>query len=375
MKPRTQPTHTLRKWLTPGLGVKRWLLLLFLGVTILALGFALMLLQLFRSYPIPPVEFILTLGGSPPWIRALIAGVIGAVMVGLALTRIGQAIFTPLDIGSRDIVDAMMEYRQRGRGPKVVAIGGGTGLPTLLRGLTAHTSNITAIVTVADDGGSSGRLRRDLGVLPPGDIRNNLAALARDENLMTQLFQYRFGEGGLEGHSFGNLFITALSGVTGSFEQALIESSRVLAVPGECCLHALRRDAHGRSARGADQQCGASRASPPSGGARRDRAGLPEARQRPRMLPTPCVLSSPPTWSSSGRGALHQHPANLLVQGIGEAVRHSQALRVYATSPPRRARQTATAWRTTSAPSSGTSAPACLTSCWPTIASSTPVKI
>jgi uncharacterized cofD-like protein len=117
--------------------------------------------------------------------------------------------------------------------PRVVAIGGGTGLATLLRGLKAHTPHITAIVTVADDGGSSGRLRRDLGLLPPGDFRNCIAALADDEALITQLFQYRFGQGeGLNGHSFGNLFITALAAVTGSFERAILEASRVLAVQG-----------------------------------------------------------------------------------------------------------------------------------------------
>jgi uncharacterized cofD-like protein len=117
--------------------------------------------------------------------------------------------------------------------PKVVAIGGGTGLSTLLRGLKAHTPHITAIVTVADDGGSSGRLRRELGVPPPGDFRNCIAALADDEALITQLFQYRFGQGeGLNGHSFGNLFITALAAVTGSFECALVEAAQVLAVRG-----------------------------------------------------------------------------------------------------------------------------------------------
>jgi uncharacterized cofD-like protein len=115
----------------------------------------------------------------------------------------------------------------------VVAIGGGTGLATLLRGLKAHTPHITAIVTVADDGGSSGRLRRELGLLPPGDFRNCIAALAQDEALITQLFQYRFGQGeALKGHSFGNLFITALAAVTGSFERAILEASRVLAVQG-----------------------------------------------------------------------------------------------------------------------------------------------
>jgi uncharacterized cofD-like protein len=117
--------------------------------------------------------------------------------------------------------------------PKVVAIGGGTGLSTLLRGLKAFTPHLTAIITVADDGGSSGRLRRELGVPPPGDFRNCIAALADDEALITQLFQYRFGQGeGLNGHSFGNLFLSALAGVTGSFERAVLEASRVLAVHG-----------------------------------------------------------------------------------------------------------------------------------------------
>ena len=132
--------------------------------------------------------------------------------------------------------------------PRVVAIGGGTGLSTLLRGLKAHTPNITAVVTVADDGGSSGRLRRELGVLPPGDLRNCIAALADDEALITQLFQYRFGRGnGLHGHSFGNLFITALAGVTGSFEQAILEAGRVLAVRGDSGSGNLTR-IHGESA-------------------------------------------------------------------------------------------------------------------------------
>jgi uncharacterized cofD-like protein len=131
------------------------------------------------------------------------------------------------------VINAVYLRHRRERGPKVVAIGGGHGLSVLLRGLKRHTANITAIVTVADDGGSSGRLRRELGVLPPGDVRNCIAALADDEALTTQLFQYRFGNGkGLNGHSFGNLFITAMAEVSGSFERAILESGRVLAIQG-----------------------------------------------------------------------------------------------------------------------------------------------
>ena len=115
----------------------------------------------------------------------------------------------------------------------MVAIGGGTGLSILLRGLKQRTTNLTAVVTVADDGGSSGRLRRSLGIPPPGDLRNCLAALAEDEALLTQLFQYRFAEGdGIHGHAFGNLFVTALAGVTGNFERGLLEAGRVLSICG-----------------------------------------------------------------------------------------------------------------------------------------------
>lgn len=131
---------------------------------------------------------------------------------------------------------------QRRNGPRIVAIGGGTGLPQLLRGLRRYTDHITAVVTVADDGGSSGRLRRGMGMLPPGDFRNNIAALSEAEDLMTRLFQYRFpspdpntgagAENPLAGHSFGNLFIATMAAVTGSFEAAIAESSRVLAVRG-----------------------------------------------------------------------------------------------------------------------------------------------
>jgi uncharacterized cofD-like protein len=124
--------------------------------------------------------------------------------------------------------------------PHIAAIGGGTGLPGLLRGLTNYTNNITAIVTVADDGGSSGRLRKELGLLPPGDFRNNLAALARDEMLMTQVLQYRFGgipgqngKSELQGHAFGNLLLAALTGITGSFDEALLAAQEVLALRGQ----------------------------------------------------------------------------------------------------------------------------------------------
>jgi len=223
--------HTHLKWLQPGLGVKRWLCLLAFGVGLLILGGAVALREF---YPLPPHFYYLTLQFLPRQIRAVLLFVLGLGSLGWGLWGLNHALLAPFVHGvNGPISDVLYAYRHRGRGPNIVVIGGGHGQSTTLRGLKAYTSNLTAIVTVADDGGSSGRLRRDLGILPPGDFRNCIAALADDEALVTRLFQYRFASGaGLGGHSFGNLFISAMSGITGTFESALEESSRVLAVQG-----------------------------------------------------------------------------------------------------------------------------------------------
>ena len=160
---------------------------------------------------------------------------VGLALVALAVIELNRTLLSAFRRSDQaEVVDIVYRHRQRQRGPKVVAIGGGHGLNTLLRGLKNYTDNITAIVTVADDGGSSGRLRRELGMLPPGDFRNCLAALSDAEGLVSQLFQYRFADNtDLDGHSFGNLYLTAMTAITGSFEAALGESSRVLAVRGQ----------------------------------------------------------------------------------------------------------------------------------------------
>jgi len=214
--------------------IKRWLLVLIAGITLFSLGCAYLLRELYEIRPLPPIFYYLTLQFIPRWGRALLFGIVGGALIGVGLIRLNQALLAPFRRpGQEKVVDVLYRHHQRQRGPKVVAIGGGTGLSVLLRGLREYTDHLTAIVTVADDGGSSGRLRRELGVLPPGDFRNCIAALSEAEGLTTRLFQYRFSEGaGLDGHSFGNLFITAMAGITGSFERALLESSRVLAVRG-----------------------------------------------------------------------------------------------------------------------------------------------
>jgi uncharacterized cofD-like protein len=231
--------RAVRRWLTPGIGIKRWLILLGCGIALLVLGSSALLRQF---YPLPSIFHYLTLQFIPRGLRAGILGLLGVGAIATALIRINRAVLEPfVRVDPEAVANAVYRYRQRGRGPKIVAIGGGHGLSALLRGLKEHTANITAIVTVADDGGSSGRLRRELGVLPPGDFRNCIAALADHEALTTQLFQYRFGNGnGLDGHSFGNLFITAMAEVTGSFERAVLESERVLAIRGRVIPSTLR---------------------------------------------------------------------------------------------------------------------------------------
>ncbi|MBI5032008.1 MAG: YvcK family protein [Chloroflexi bacterium] len=226
--------HLSWKWLYVGLGVKRWLLLLFFGVTILGLGFAYLLVSVYREVTLPSIFYYLTLQFIDHYWRGALFGLVGIALIAVSIAKLSETLVSVFATPDTNLIDLLYRKRARKAGPKIVAIGGGTGLSTLLRGLKEHTDHLTAIVTVADNGGSSGRLRRELGMLPPGDFRQCIAALADSEPLMTSLLQYRFGEGsGLEGHSFGNLFIAAMAGVTGNFERALLESSRVLAVRGQ----------------------------------------------------------------------------------------------------------------------------------------------
>ncbi|MCE7937750.1 hypothetical protein DCC79_11150 [bacterium] len=226
-----------RKWLIPGMQVKRWLVLLLSGVTLLALGIADLLIHLYETAAVPArlqtVVGAATLQFLPQATRAGLFGLVGIGLATAGLVGLNRSLVEAArSRTSGRLVDLVDRRRRQKASPKIVAIGGGTGLSTLLRGLKHHTGNITAVVTVADDGGSSGRLRRSLGVQPPGDFRQCIAALAETEPLMESLFQYRFGQGELGGHAFGNLFIVAMVGITGSFESALRAASRVLAVAG-----------------------------------------------------------------------------------------------------------------------------------------------
>ncbi len=217
------------RWLMPGLQVKRWFALIFLGAVLMTFG----VLILFDIKPVfYTMEFIrkIAMTVSTEWI-AFAAVMFGAGIFFKGWQKTNLSILDGSD--NQSLLENLYRRRKLNRGPKIVAVGGGTGLSMLLRGIKNITNNVTAVVTVGDDGGSSGRLREEMGVLPPGDIRNCIAALADDEDLVTKLFQYRFKTGeGLEGHSFGNLFLTALCAITGDMVRAVKESSNVLSIRG-----------------------------------------------------------------------------------------------------------------------------------------------
>ncbi|MFZ2357022.1 MAG: uridine diphosphate-N-acetylglucosamine-binding protein YvcK, partial [Candidatus Omnitrophota bacterium] len=208
------------KWLSPGIGIKRWVGLAFISVCLIIIG---SLLLRSEEYWIANVLDVIL----------VISGIVVLVLSIVRLLRSLIAAFIP-SAKNIEFLDILYQKKQLGRGPKVVTIGGGTGLSVLLSGLKEYTSNLTAIVTVADDGGSSGRLRQEFDILPPGDIRNCLVALADAPALMRDLFQFRFDTNSeLSGHSFGNLFITVMTRLTGDFEKAIKETSKVLALKGQ----------------------------------------------------------------------------------------------------------------------------------------------
>ncbi|MEM7769403.1 MAG: gluconeogenesis factor YvcK family protein [Cyanobacteria bacterium P01_E01_bin.6] len=224
-------------WMAPGLFVKRWMIISLAGMALTGLGLAIWANRTPVFYLGRLISNALSLLTSlvPSYVSGPAVLLVGLILLIWGQNRTLNSITEVLmQEGDDDLIDQLVNYRRLNRGAKIVVLGGGTGLSTLLRGLKAYSANITAVVTVADDGGSSGRLRREIGVLPPGDIRNCLAALADEEKLITELFQYRFEAGnGLVGHSFGNLFLTAMGKVTGDVEQAIAAISKVLAVRGQ----------------------------------------------------------------------------------------------------------------------------------------------
>jgi uncharacterized cofD-like protein len=323
------------RWLTPGLGVKRWVIVILIGTTLIGLGFAVLVLDFYRTAPeswwLPAVSFLSLRFLARP-LRALIFGGLGIGFILLGSWKLNRTLLMPFMKPGRPVLDAVSSYRRREKGPKIVVIGGGTGLSALLRGLKSFSNNLTAIVTVADDGGSSGELRKNMGILPPGDIRNCLASLSNDEALLTQIFQYRFAAGaGLNGHTLGNLLITALADITGSFEEAVAESGRVLAVQGQvlpATLHDVRLVADLKQPEGvADLRVEGESQIPK----------VPGQVQRVWLEPNN-PLAYPPTVQAIlsaeliilGPGSLYTSILpNLLVPDLAEALKASRAIKFY----------------------------------------------
>lgn len=321
------------KWLYPGMKFKRWLLLFAGGVMLASLGIAVMFNYkyidsieetIYRTVYLWSGEYTYAATG----IIGSIVVILGFAIMILAARFIIQSVISVVyPSSSEKLVDLIYEKRMLGRGPTVTVVGGGHGLSVLLRGIKQVTTNVTAVVTVADDGGSSGRLREELGIIPPGDLRNCLVALADTEPLMEKLFQHRFGGNStLSGHSFGNLFIAAMAEVTGDVETALIESSKVLAVKGRVLpaskehvrLDAIMEDG--------SVVCGES--------------SIPEAKKRihrVKLYPehVEAVQSSLDALREAdaivlGPGSLYTSiMPNLLVEGIGDAICRSKAIKIY----------------------------------------------
>ena len=319
----------LPRWLYPGMHIKRWLLLAFVGITILGLGAAIFLVDLYRRFGADniPIVFWLTGAGLERPIRAVIVGIVGLLLTGVGVWGLMRSVVSPFVARGDSVLEVLYTKRYLARGPRIVAIGGGTGLSTLLRGLKGYSANITAVVAVADDWGSSGRLRQQLGIVPPGDIRNCIAALADAEPLMTQLMQYRFPPGsGLDEHAFGNLFIAAMTAVTGDFEEAVRESNRVLAVRGQVLPATsvpLNLSARLVSGRRLDGQVGIGHAEEPI-----ERVFIepPDVRANPealeRILEADMVVIGP--------GSLYSSVLpNLLISDIRDALDAAPGMRVY----------------------------------------------
>lgn len=308
----TQMTRIL-KWLYPGIGIKRWMGLSAFGAVLLIIG----------SSGLQSKQFF--------FIRLLDLVIIffGIVILILGVKRLMHAFIAAVIPASREneLVDILFQRKQLARGPKIAVVGGGTGLSTLLTGLKEYTSNITAIVTVADDGGSSGRLRQQFDILPPGDIRNCLVALADASTMMRDLFQFRFNKGSeLQGHNFGNLFITVMTELTGDFEKAIRETSKVLALRGQvipATLENVKLVAYHK-----DGSVTEGEYKIPHSGKRIDRVDL----QPDRSEATPEALRAirEADLIVLGPGSLYTSIIpNLLIKEIAEAVSSSRAVKVY----------------------------------------------
>lgn len=320
-------------WLCPGINLKRWLLLFAVGVLLCALGLA-----LFFNYQLmgkaEELLFQMTYLTTGRYSNHLIMGLgVLSLLVGFGTMIYGTrrlissvvSVVVPDKNGS--LMETIFMQRKLTRGPAITVVGGGTGLSTLLRGMKYITNNCTAVVTSADDGGSSGRLRKELGIIPPGDLRNCLTALADREPLMERLMQYRFqGDSPLAGHCFGNLFIAAMAQAEGGMEAGLNATSQILKVRGRVIPSTL-----------ANIQL---RARMFDGSIVAGESEIPKVRKRiSRMMMAPADAPAANAAVEAiahadvlifGPGSLYTSVIpNLLVDGIREAILQSKAVKIY----------------------------------------------
>ncbi|GAB4113095.1 MAG: YvcK family protein [Candidatus Caldatribacteriota bacterium] len=319
--------NLLWRWLSPGIRIKRYIFSIILGIFLLIVGWFCCFNENFFIYIKDNLKILFQHSHQLMIILGIFLELAALGMIVWGIKNLNRSIVQTIAPRYADRISQLVYTKHiLSKGPRIVSIGGGTGLYALLRGLKKITNNITAVVTVFDSGGSSGKLRKELGVLPPGDIRNCLVALATDEPLMEQLFQYRFSNGSLEGHSFGNLFITAMSEVSGDFVKAIEKSSEILSIRGKVLPSSLQnvtliaRTQEGIIIRGENEIT--------QSNMRIKRIYLePES-----VLPLPETLEAiqQADLIILGPGSLYTSViCNLLVKGIPEAIINSKALKVY----------------------------------------------
>ncbi|HEU4754935.1 MAG TPA: gluconeogenesis factor YvcK family protein [Armatimonadota bacterium] len=335
------------KWLRIGMRVKRWLLVALLGIAILVVGVDLMFLLQLADLGDQLNELVYRVTGKLLTEVGILRRFTYQVIIGFPTAILGLLVFiygvrnllvsvtsAVVPTGNQPIADVIWRRRQLAHGARIVVIGGGTGLSTLLRGLKQYTSNITAVVTVTDDGGSSGRLQREFGMLPPGDIRNCLVALADAEPLMQELFQYRFqprgangaDPTGLQGHSFGNLLIAAMLHITGDFEEAVRQTSRVLAIRGRVLPSTTRQVSLLAELEDGTIVEGETNISREGGRIREMRLSEPDVEPLDETLEAIRTADA----IVIGPGSVYTSLVpNFLVNGVAEAVAESQAIKLY----------------------------------------------
>ncbi len=312
------------KWVQIGFRFKEWLITGIFGVLMLAAA----LLVLLKDLEIGPIQIGVSILLAIIGVYSLIE-CLKRIFVKFVSVYSNGILKSPSNV--QQIGDILYKRKVLAAGPKIVVIGGGTGISTLLRGLKQYSSNITAIITVADDGGGSGALRTDLGMLPPGDIRNCLLALAETEPVLEKLLDYRFTDGSLKGQSFGNLFLAAMCGISGSFEQAVRHMGEVLAVTGrvypvtEENVYLVAELEDGTVIRG-ESRIGAHHTTHP-GKIRR------VSFDKPKVKPLPAILDAirDADMIVLGPGSLYTSIIpNFLVEGMGKALESAMGLRLYA---------------------------------------------